>query len=460
MSKESDNDSEDVEDVEEVQIEKVKIEAEGPKIIFDSFGELITNLDMCKDVLEHGYVDAEDIEVSILGREAPWEGYGEVEDLIKTLTGKFRDVKEENHNYRQKINRLETDNERLNLELREVEQELEEAIIDVQNFKELYKERVNELNEKKEELDELRSEIEETTDKYATRPEEIETTQEDIGGLDEEYQELLGAIKLPMKAPPVYGEGKELKATGGALLYGPPGTGKTESMKALAKEAGATLYKIDGPEIISKWVGSSEKKLRNIHKAAKMNSPSIIMIDEIDALVTERGSSSSNNVNNRVVGTLNSLMNGTEENKHVYWTATTNRLDQLDSALLRPGRFDKKIEFGLPGEKATYEIAEIHLPEGIHKSVADKITSNEEYMEVNTGAVIKQVKREAVEDYLLDKHSQDSEGRLVSDNWGIEEVNKKYFMEAVDKVYQSELKKKEEKEIQVDGFKTKEQEDM
>jgi transitional endoplasmic reticulum ATPase len=146
----------------------------------------------------------------------------------------------------------------------------------------------------------------------------------------------------------------------GVLLYGPPGTGKTLLAKAVANESKANFIPIKGPEIMSKWVGESEKAVRQAFKKAKQVAPSVLFLDEIDAIAPRRGSSNDTNVTERVVNQLLTSMDGMETLEKVTVIAATNRPDIIDPALLRPGRFDRLVLIPIPDEKARLAILSVH----------------------------------------------------------------------------------------------------
>ncbi len=180
----------------------------------------------------------------------------------------------------------------------------------------------------------------------------------DIGGLEKVKKELKESIEWPLKYPEKFKK-FGIRPPRGILLYGPPGCGKTLLAKAVASESNANFISVNGPELLSKWVGESERKLREIFHRAKQVSPSIIFFDEIDALAPARGRGF-HEVSERLVSQLLTLMSGLEELKDVFVLAATNRPDMLDPALLRPGRFDKQILIPAPDEKARKEILKIH----------------------------------------------------------------------------------------------------
>ncbi|HIQ51152.1 MAG TPA: AAA family ATPase [Nautiliaceae bacterium] len=185
-----------------------------------------------------------------------------------------------------------------------------------------------------------------------------DVTYEDIGGLDEAIQKIREMVEIPLKYPQVF-ERLGIEPPKGVLLYGPPGTGKTLLAKAVANEAGAHFISINGPEIVSKYVGESEEKLRKIFEEAQKNAPSIIFIDEIDAIAPKRDEVSGE-VEKRLVAQLLTLMDGLKARGKVIVIAATNRPDSIDPALRRPGRFDREIEIGVPNEKGRLEILRIH----------------------------------------------------------------------------------------------------
>ncbi len=184
-----------------------------------------------------------------------------------------------------------------------------------------------------------------------------DVTYDDIGGLDREIELIREYVELPLKRPELLKE-LGIKPPKGVLLYGPPGTGKTLLAKAVANECGAKFYTINGPEIMSKYVGESEQRIREIFEEARKNAPAIIYIDEIDAIAPKRGETS--DVEKRVVAQLLTLMDGLSEDERVVVLASTNRPDDIDPALRRPGRFDKEIEIGVPDKEGRKEILQIH----------------------------------------------------------------------------------------------------
>jgi len=183
---------------------------------------------------------------------------------------------------------------------------------------------------------------------------------DDVGGLDELKDELREAVEWPVKHKEAY-DYVDVEAPKGVLLYGPPGTGKTLIAKALAKMTESNFISIKGPELLSKWVGESEKGVREIFRKARQAAPCIIFLDEVDALVPRRGSGSSDShVTENIVSQILTEIDGLEELHNVLIIGATNRLDIVDEALLRPGRFDRIIEVGNPDSKSRKHIFEIY----------------------------------------------------------------------------------------------------
>ena len=191
---------------------------------------------------------------------------------------------------------------------------------------------------------------------------EIETvpsvSYDDIGGLDEPIRKVREMIELPMRHPEIFRK-LGIVPPKGVLLYGPPGTGKTLLAKAVAHETNAHFKSVNAPEIMSKFVGEAEERIRQIFKEAEENAPSIIFIDEIDAIAPKR-ETVMGEVERRVVAQILALMDGLEARGNVIVIAATNRVNSLDEALRRPGRFDREIEFPVPDKNARKDILLIH----------------------------------------------------------------------------------------------------
>ena len=184
------------------------------------------------------------------------------------------------------------------------------------------------------------------------------TTYEDVGGLHEEIQRVREMVELPLRHPEIF-QRLGIEPPKGVLLHGPPGCGKTLLARAVANESEANFFSINGPEIMSKFYGESEARLREIFQQAQQNAPSIIFIDELDAIAPKR-EEVTGEVERRVVAQLLALMDGLGGRGNVIVIGATNRPGALDPALRRPGRFDREIEIGVPDKAARFEILQIH----------------------------------------------------------------------------------------------------
>jgi transitional endoplasmic reticulum ATPase len=243
---------------------------------------------------------------------------------------------------------------------------------------------------------------------------------EDIGGLESAKQELREAVEWPLKYPESF-EKFGVTPPRGVLIYGPPGTGKTLLAKAVANESNSNFIAVKGPELLSKWVGESEKGVREVFRKARQTAPTVIFFDEIDSIASVRsGASSDSGVTQRVVNQLLTEIDGLEELQDVAVIAATNRVDIMDPALLRPGRFDRHVKVGDPDEKARLAIFKVHTKD---MPLADDVDL--EYLAKNTekyvGADIEAVCREAV---ML----------TLRDDLKAEQVKMKYFKKAMKKV--------------------------
>ncbi|HJH32442.1 MAG TPA: AAA family ATPase [Methanosarcinaceae archaeon] len=183
-------------------------------------------------------------------------------------------------------------------------------------------------------------------------------TYEDIGGLGDEIERVREMIELPLKHPEIF-QRLNIEPPKGIILYGPPGTGKTLIAKAVANESGANFLYIAGPEIMGKYYGESEERIRNLFEEAAEDAPSIIFIDEIDSIAPKR-ENVTGEVERRVVAQLLTMLDGLVERGQVVVIGATNRIDAIDPALRRPGRFDREIEIGVPDNNDRNEILQIH----------------------------------------------------------------------------------------------------
>lgn len=216
---------------------------------------------------------------------------------------------------------------------------------------------------------------------------------DEIGGLEEAKQALIESVEWPMNYPEAF-ESVGVRPPKGILLYGLPGTGKTMLVKALATESNLNFISIKGPELISKWVGESERAIREVFRKARQASPALIFFDEIDSIVPARGSGSETHVTERVVSQFLTELDGLEELKDVVIVAATNRPDLLDRSLLRPGRFDRLIYIPMPQKEARRSIIDIHISK---MSVSDDVRSDwlAERTENYSGADLEMLCREA-----------------------------------------------------------------
>ena len=182
----------------------------------------------------------------------------------------------------------------------------------------------------------------------------------DVGGLAQVKQRLIEAVEWPLQYAELFTKAG-IRPPKGILLTGPPGCGKTLLAKAIATESKVNFISVKGPALLSKYVGESEKGVREMFRKAKQAAPCIIFFDEIDALVPTRAGGSDAHVAERVLSQFLAEMDGIEELKGVLVLGATNRLDMLDPAMLRPGRFDEIVEIPLPDEQGRSEIFEVHL---------------------------------------------------------------------------------------------------
>ena len=257
---------------------------------------------------------------------------------------------------------------------------------------------------------------------------------DDVGGLEDVKQELKEAVEWPLKHPETF-QRLGIRPPKGTLLYGIPGTGKTLLAKAVASESEANFISVKGPELLSKWVGESEKGVREVFRKAKQASPTVIFFDEIDAIASTRsGNDTDSGVTKRVVNQLLTEMDGLEELEDVAIIAATNRPDILDAGLMRPGRFDRHIEVGEPDEDARISIFEVHtkgMPLADDVDIKKLAKNTDGYV----GADIEAVCREAA---ML----------ALRDDLEASEITYKYFKEAIDKVKPGNMQKNDEQLVQ------------
>ena len=249
-----------------------------------------------------------------------------------------------------------------------------------------------------------------------TKPSE---TWDDIGGLEDAILQLKEVVEWPLTYPELYAHLKS-KPPNGILLHGPPGTGKTLIAKALAHESEINFISVKGPEFLSKWVGESEKAVRETFRKARSASPCIIFFDEVDAIAGLRGRNSGSQVTEQVVSQLLTEMDGLEGLEGVILLAATNRPDMLDPALLRAGRFGRHIEIPLPDEKARETILKIHLKEKPlteDVSIQNIVKQLDGYTGADMFAICEEATlltiRKAIADISIDTHDKESISKVA-----------------------------------------------
>ena len=255
---------------------------------------------------------------------------------------------------------------------------------------------------------------------------------EDIGGLEKVKQELKEIVEWPLKYPEFF-ERLKMKPPKGVLLFGPPGTGKTLLAKAAANESEANFISVKGPEFLSKWVGESERAVRETFRKAKQAAPCIIFFDEIDAIAPVRGSGFDSHVTERVVSQILTEMDGLEELRDVIIIAATNRPDLVDPALLRPGRLDRLIYIPAPNREERKKIFEVHLrgkPLADDVNLDDLARRTEGYVGADIEAICREAAMMALREHLssvvADKYIKDSTENII--------IRKEHFEQALKRV--------------------------
>jgi len=230
-------------------------------------------------------------------------------------------------------------------------------------------------------------------------------TWDDVGGLSDPQQQVKEAIEWPLTSPGKF-ERMGVEAPKGVLLYGPPGTGKTLMAKAVANETNANFISVRGPQLLSKWVGESEKAIRQTFRKARQVSPTVIFFDELDSLAPARGQEMGNNVSERVVNQLLTELDGLEEMGNVMVIGATNRPDMIDPALIRSGRFDRLVMVGEPGSEGREQILKIHTQD---TPLAPDVSLRElaELTDGYVGSDLESISREAAIEAL--RESDDAE---------------------------------------------------
>jgi len=262
-----------------------------------------------------------------------------------------------------------------------------------------------------------------------------DVTWADVGGLEDTKERLRETIQWPLDYPEVF-ESMDLQAAKGVLMYGPPGTGKTLLAKAVANEANSNFISIKGPELLNKYVGESEKGVREVFEKARSNAPTVVFFDEIDSIATERGSRTGDSgVGERVVSQLLTELDGLEALEDVVVIATTNRPDLIDNALLRPGRLDRHVHVPVPDSEAREKIFEVHTR---HKPIADDVDlewladRTDGYVGADIEAVTREASMAATREFVNSVTPEE-----MSDSVGNVRITKEHFEHALDEVQPS-----------------------
>jgi transitional endoplasmic reticulum ATPase len=272
---------------------------------------------------------------------------------------------------------------------------------------------------------------------------------EDVGGLTKIKDELSEAIEWPLKHADLFDEA-DVKPPKGILLYGSPGTGKTMIAKAVATNSEANFISVKGPELISKWVGESEKGVREVFRKARQAAPSVIFFDEIDAIAPRRGGTfGDSNVTERVVSQLLTELDGLEDLRNVVTIGATNRIDIVDNALLRPGRFDRIVEVPVPDKEARMEILRIHTKKKVLDSDVDLgklVELTEGWTGADIGNMVNTAALSAIKERISASESKSDKGQQQQDKnlagkSGINRRNRdrltvsmRHFQSAIEKV--------------------------
>jgi len=258
-------------------------------------------------------------------------------------------------------------------------------------------------------------------------------TWEDIGDLEEAKQRIREIVELPMKHPEIF-QRLGIEPPKGILIYGPPGVGKTLLAKALANEIGAYFVAINGPEIMSKFYGESEERLREVFKEAQENAPSIVFIDEIDSIAPKR-EEVTGEVEKRVVAQLLTLMDGIQERGKVIVIGATNRPEDVDPALRRPGRFDREIEIRPPDKQGRLEILQVHtrsMPLDSDVNLAEIADLTKGYTGADLAALAKEAAMAAVREFTnTGKVDLSKPGEIKKEVLETLKVSRRHFLEAM-----------------------------
>jgi len=259
-----------------------------------------------------------------------------------------------------------------------------------------------------------------------------DVTWNEVGGLEDTKERLRETIQWPLEYPTVF-ETMDLEAAKGALLYGPPGTGKTLLAKAVANEANSNFISVKGPELLNKYVGESEKGVREVFSKARENAPTVIFFDEIDAIAGERGRNAGDSgVGERVVSQLLSELDGIEALEDVVVVATSNRPDLIDSALLRPGRLDRHVHVPVPDEEARRAILEVHTrgkPLADDVDLDDLASRTDNFVGADIEALVREATMNATREFVNSVDPED-----IDDSVGNVRVKQEHFEDALEEV--------------------------
>ncbi|MEF8830132.1 MAG: AAA family ATPase, partial [Halobacteriales archaeon] len=255
---------------------------------------------------------------------------------------------------------------------------------------------------------------------------------DDVGGLEDTKERLRETIQWPLEYPQVF-EQMDMESAKGVLLYGPPGTGKTLLAKAVANEAESNFISVKGPELLNKYVGESEKGVREVFSKARENAPTVVFFDEIDAIAGERGRNMGDSgVGERVVSQLLSELDGIEQLEDVVVVATSNRPDLIDNALLRPGRLDRHVHVPVPDEEARRKIFEVHTRD---KPLADDVdvdwlaAETESYVGADIEAVAREASMAASREFINSVSPDD-----IDESIGNVRISREHFEQALGEV--------------------------
>ncbi|MBP1928278.1 transitional endoplasmic reticulum ATPase [Methanolinea mesophila] len=313
---------------------------------------------------------------------------------------------------------------------------LRKVIPKIEIDEEIPSEMLEQLRVTKEDFDEARKHVEPSAMREVL-VEVPDLSWDDVGGLDDVKQELKEAVEWPLKYPGVFAK-LDTKPPKGILLFGPPGTGKTLLAKAVANESECNFISVKGPELLSKWVGESEKGVREVFRKARMAAPAIIFFDEVDALIPRRGTYvGSSHVTESVVSQILTELDGLEELKDVTVIGATNRPDMIDPAIMRPGRMERHIYVPPPDKEGRKKIFEVYLRNAGALLASDVdidqlVAETENYVGADIEALVRQAKLQAMREFIsvmAGKGTQEMEDAISNVR-----LTRKHFEDAEKKV--------------------------